>query len=69
MLSLVESSAQYLIKFNTHAPLKTFQVRNNYVPFLPEYTKQMTKAREAPKKEAIDKNCDEKYESYKRLRN
>ena len=54
---------------NKHAPLKTFQVRNNYVPFLPEYTKQMIQAREALKKEAIDENCEEKYEAYKRLRN
>ena len=54
---------------NKHAPLKVFQVRNNYVPWISEETKQMQAARDALKEEAIEENCNEKHEAFKRLRN
>jgi hypothetical protein len=49
--------------------LKVFQVRNNYVPWISEETKQMQAARDALKEEAIEENCNEKHEAFKRLRN
>ena len=54
---------------NKHAPLKVFQVRNNYVPWISEDTKKMQDARDDLKKEATEENCTEKYDAYKRLRN
>ena len=54
---------------NKHAPLKVFQIRNNYVPWISEETKQMQAARDALKEEAIEENCNEKHEAFKRLRN
>ena len=54
---------------NKHAPLKVFQVRNNYVPWVSAETKQMQAARDALKEEATEENDNEKYEAYKRLRN
>ena len=54
---------------NKHAPLKVFQVRNNYVPWVSDNTKKMQAARDTLKKEASDENCNEKFEAYKRLRN
>ena len=54
---------------NKHAPLKVFQVRNNYSPSISNETKQMIKARDELKQESIDENCIEKFEAYKRLRN
>ena len=54
---------------NKHAPLEVFQVRNNYVPWISEETKQMQAARDALKEEAIEENCNEKHEAFKRLRN
>ena len=54
---------------NKHAPMKVFQVRNNYVPWVSDLTKKMIAARDELKKEAIDEDCPEKFEAYKRLRN
>ena len=54
---------------NRHAPLKIFQVRNNYSTSISAETKQMIKARDNLKKEAADEDCNEKFEAYKRLRN
>ena len=54
---------------NRQAPLKVFQVRNNYSPWLPPETMQMINARDELKDEAIKENCPEKYQAYKRLRN
>ena len=54
---------------NKHAPLKVYQVRNNYVPWLPEDTKVMINARDALQNEAIEENSSEKYQAYKELRN
>ena len=54
---------------NRHAPLKVFQVRNNYIPWLSDQTKQMIKARDELQEEAIAEDCNEKFEAYKRLRN
>ena len=72
-LNIDEASALFSGIFgsilNKHAPLKVFQVRNNYSPWLPEETKQMTKARDDLKKEAVEEDCNEKFEAYKRLRN
>ena len=54
---------------NKHAPLKIFQVRNNYAPWISEETKQMQTARDTLKKEAAEENSNEKFEAYKSLRN
>ena len=54
---------------NKHAPLKVFQVRNNYVPWMPADTKDMITKRDELQKEAIEENSNEKYKSYKELRN
>ena len=54
---------------NRHAPLKVFQVRNNYAPWLSNETKDMIKERDKLRKEAIDENCNVRYELYKGLRN
>ena len=54
---------------NRHAPLKVFQVRNNYVPWMSEETKKMINARDELRNEAIEENCAEKYQAFKRLRN
>ena len=54
---------------NRHAPLKVFQVRNNYSPSISAETKQMTKARDDLRKEAADEDCNEKFDAFKRLRN
>jgi hypothetical protein len=52
-----------------HAPLKFFQVRNNYIPWLSDETKLMMNARDELHDEANEENCIEKFEAYKRLRN
>ena len=54
---------------NRHAPLKTVLVRSNYVPWISTETKQLQTARDFIKKEAINENCAEKFEVYKKLRN
>ena len=54
---------------NKHAPLKVFQVRNNYSPWLSKETKQMMKERDKLRDEAIGDNSAEKYRNYKVLRN
>ena len=54
---------------NRHAPLKVFQVRNNYIPWLSDETKRMINACDELHDEAINENCTEKFEAYKRLRN
>ena len=54
---------------NKHAPLKVFQVRNNYVPWISPETKKMIEVRDELQKEALEENCAVKYQAYKRLRN
>ena len=54
---------------NKHAPLKVYQVRNNYAPWISAETKEMQSARDALKAEAIEENSSEKFEAYKTLRN
>ena len=54
---------------NKHAPLKVFQVRNNYVPWISQETKQMIKYRDQLFMESRSEHCIEKFEAYKRLRN
>ena len=54
---------------NKHAPLKVFQVRNNYSPWLSKETKELIKVRNMLRKEATEEACNDKYENYKRLRN
>ena len=54
---------------NRHAPLKVFQIRNNYCPWISEETKTMMDARNRLQKEAIEEHCNEKFAAYKRLRN
>ena len=53
---------------NKHAPLKVFQVRNNYSPWLSTETKKLIKSRNKLHKEAIEENCGHKFENYKKLR-
>ena len=48
---------------NRHAPLKVFQVRNNYTAWISNESKQMIKARDDLRREALDENCPEKYEA------
>ena len=43
---------------NKHAPIKVFQIRNNYVPYLSEETKLVMAERDALKEEGTE-NCDE----------
>ena len=54
---------------NKHAPMKVYQVRHNYVPWISEETKRMQEVRDALKQEAKNEGCYEKYNSYKRIRN
>ena len=54
---------------NRHAPLKTVQVRSNYVPWISPETKQLQTIRDILKKEAIHENSNEKFDIYKKLRN
>ena len=54
---------------NRHAPLKTYQVRNNYVPWLKEETVTQIKNRNTTKEEAIKNNDSKKLKKYKKLRN
>ena len=54
---------------NRHAPLKTIQVRANYVPWISSETKQLQAVRDTIKKEAIMENDNEKFETYKKLGN
>ena len=54
---------------NKYAPLKKYQVRNNYSPWLSKETKAMIEARDILKKEAIDEGDAIKMRSYKNLRN
>ena len=52
-----------------HAPVKTYQVRKNYAPWLTEYTKALMKERDdAQKVSANSKNPDD-YRLFKHLRN
>ena len=51
---------------NRHAPLRTVQVRSNYVPWISSETKQLQKIRDITRKEAIDENSTEKFEIYKK---
>ena len=54
---------------NKHAPLKTFQVRNNYVPWISNETKEAIKKRDKLKVEALAENDMNKLNDYKVLRN
>ena len=51
---------------NRHAPLKTVQVRSNYVPWISPETKQLQTIRDILKKEAIHENSNEKFDIYKK---
>ena len=54
---------------NRHAPLKTYQVRNNYSPWLSSATKEKMSERDKLKEEASEENDIEKLMNYKKLRN
>ena len=54
---------------NKHAPLKTYQVRNNYAPWLSKATQEKMKLRNKLKVEASEENNIEKLKQYKKLRN
>ena len=54
---------------NRHAPIKVYNQRTNYRPFLSDMTKQIMKERDS-KKEAATRNSDPiLLEEYRRLRN
>ena len=46
---------------NKHAPLKVFQVRNDYSPWLSKESKLLIKDRNNMHKEAIEEGCNIKY--------
>ena len=54
---------------NRHAPLKTYQVRNNYSPWLSSATKEKMSDRDRLKEQASEENNIEKLMNYKKLRN
>ena len=54
---------------NRHAPLKTFQVRNNYVPWISKETNEAIDNRDKLKLEAPAENDLNKFNEYKVLRN
>ena len=54
---------------NKHAPLKVFQVRNNYSPWLSKETKTLMKERDRLRQEATHEGCSDKHEKYRNLRN
>ena len=54
---------------NKHAPLKIFQIRNNYSPWLSVEIKQLMKERDKLRQEATKEGCSDKHKKYKKLRN
>ena len=54
---------------NKHAPLKTYQVRNNYVPWLSKNTSDKIILRDKLKVEASKDGDAEKHQAYTKLRN
>ena len=54
---------------NKHAPLKIYQIRNNYVPWISEETKIKMRLRDKFKMEASQHHDIEKLSAYRRLRN
>ena len=54
---------------NKHAPLKIFQFRNNYVPWLSKEMSNETKRRDKLKEDAIEEENIEKLKEYKTVRN
>ena len=54
---------------NRHAPLKTFQVRNKYVPWISKETHEAIDNRDKLKLEALAENDLNKFNEYKVLRN
>ena len=54
---------------NKHAPLRIYQVRNNYVPWMSKELSDEIKRRDNLKKEAIEENDLEKLIEYKKVRN
>ena len=59
----------FSVIINRHAPLKSFQVRNNYVPWIGEKTKEDIFLRDRLKVEASKENCPQKLSQYKYVRN
>ena len=54
---------------DNHAPIKIFQTRKNYAPWLSDATKEEIIARDRLKKESIESNDPEVLKKYKILRN
>ena len=54
---------------NKHAPLKIFQIRNNYSPWLSVEIKQLMKERDKLRQEATKEDSSDKHEKYKKIRN
>ena len=51
------------------APMKTIQVRSNYVPFLSKQTLELMKARNELQKIASESECKDDWDKYKKVRN
>ena len=51
------------------APIKVFQVRTNYAPWLSSNTKDLMKKRDSAQKKASETNLNEDWRTYKGLRN
>ena len=62
-------SGEFGSLLNKHAPLKIYQVRNNYVPWISKVTIEEMKNRDKLKEEAIKENDFEKLVAYKEARN
>jgi hypothetical protein len=54
---------------NKHAPLKTYQVRNNYVPWISKATTEKISLRDKLKLQASENGDPRLFHEYKRLRN
>ena len=54
---------------DNHAPVKLFQTRKNYAPWIGKETKSLIKERNELKQESMNSNDPEKLSEYKRIRN
>ena len=66
----VEMLSDEITKFlDKQAPVKVFQVRTNYAPWLSKSTKDLMSKRDAAQKKASETNVTEDWKLYKSLRN
>ena len=70
----VESAAELFTNklnniLNKMAPVKKFQVRSNYAPWMSDQTKEKIKTRDAAQQKASETGSDEDWREYKSIRN